>query len=55
MVEIINELKALLENNAVLSSLNIGVITTAIGTVGVVLGNAKKRLLALTTTVQNTV
>lgn len=55
MVEIINELKALLENNAVLSSLNIGVITTAIGTVGVVLSNAKSKLAALTASVQQTV
>lgn len=55
MVEIINELKALLENNAVLSTLNIGVITTAIGSIGVVLSNAKSKLAALTTTVQQTV
>jgi hypothetical protein len=55
MVEIINELKALLESNAVLSTLNIGVITTAIGTVGVILKNAKTKLTTLTNTIQNTV
>jgi hypothetical protein len=55
MVEIFNELKALLDSNAVLSSLNIGVITTALGSLTLVLKNTKTKIATITSSLQNTV
>jgi hypothetical protein len=55
MVEIINEIKALLENNVVLSSLNLGVITTAIGSIGLMFRNTKTKIATITSSIQNQV
>lgn len=55
MVEFLKEVELFLQNNAVLSGLNIGVITTAIGSISLMFANAKKKITQISSNIQSTV